>query len=88
MSNDTMSFRELVLVGGVASLLLLPSACESQTTSGTNCPSYDVVPDAGVTGFSSPGEWRTDSVCAEYCKSDYPVCQLVNQTTGEMPNGM
>jgi hypothetical protein len=45
------------------------------------CPAYLVTPDAGVAGFSSVGEWRSDSVCAMYCQKTYPVCELTTQTT-------
>jgi hypothetical protein len=51
------------------------------TNNVTPCPSYLVVPDAGVSGFSSVGEWRADSVCAQYCDNTHPTCQLVSPTS-------
>jgi hypothetical protein len=71
----------------LAIVTLAATACGSTGSSATDCPSYVVSPDAGVAGFSSIGEWRTDSVCARYCTSDYPVCQLVNQTTVKCQKG-
>ena len=43
--------------------------------------------DGGIGGFSSVGEWRIDSVCQNYCASDYPVCQLVNEGTVKCQKG-
>jgi len=57
------------------------TGCGTQTSSVTDCPSYVAVPDAGISGFSSVGEWRTDAVCAQYCDSQHPVCQLVSPTS-------
>ena len=51
------------------SLALAVASCGGNGSSVTDCPSYVVVPDGGPNGFSSVGEWRTDSVCAQYCLS-------------------
>mgnify|MGYP003576357874 CR=1 FL=1 len=40
-----------------------------------------VTPDAAITGFAAVGEWRTDSVCTQYCSDDFPVCQLASDTS-------
>lgn len=71
----------------LAVVALAATACGSTVSSATDSPSYLVSPDAGATGFSAIGEWRTDSVCARYCTSDYPVCQLVNQTSVRCQKG-
>ena len=65
----------------------LAIGCGGTGSSVTNCPSYLVVPDAGVSGFSTVGEWRTDAVCAQYCETDYPVCQLVSATSVKCQKG-
>lgn len=65
----------------------LTIGCGGTDSSVTECPSYVVVPDGGVTGFSSMGEWRTDAVCAQYCDKDHPVCQLVSATSVKCQKG-
>ena len=67
------------LLSGSLFLSLCPLSCGGSSEA-PPCPSYVVTPDGAVTGFEAVGEWRTDSVCAQYCESDYPVCQL--QTEG------
>ena len=61
--------------------------CGGTGNSVTNCPSYLVTPDAGVSGFSSVGEWRTDAVCAQYCQVEYPACQQVSATAVKCQKG-
>jgi hypothetical protein len=63
------------------------AGCESTGSRATDCPSYVVVPDAGVSGFSAVGEWRTDAVCGQYCATDYPVCQLASPTSVKCQKG-
>jgi hypothetical protein len=75
-------FRILAICGTA-----LAVGCGGSGSSVTDCPSYVVVPDAGVTGFSSVGEWRTDAVCAQYCAMDYPVCQLASATSVKCQKG-
>lgn len=75
-------FRFVGLFGAI-----LAAGCGGMSSSATNCPSYVVVPDAGVSGFSTVGEWRTDSVCAQYCDADYPVCQLASATSIKCQKG-
>jgi len=62
-------------------------SCGGSTSSVTDCPSYIVVSDAGASGFSAVGEWRTDAVCAQYCQADYPVCQLATATSVKCQKG-
>jgi hypothetical protein len=62
----------------VASLF---AACGGSSSSVNDCPSYVVVPDAGVSGFSSVGEWQAGAVCAQYCADSYSVCQLASPTS-------
>lgn len=69
------------------SIALLVANCGGTTSSVTDCPSYIVTPDGGASGFSSVGEWRTDAVCAQYCQSDYPVCQLATATSVKCQKG-
>ncbi|MFL5306081.1 MAG: hypothetical protein ACJ8F1_12760 [Polyangia bacterium] len=69
------------------SLLLAVASCGGSAKSVTDCPSYVVTPDAGVTGFTSIGEWRTDTICAQYCQPDYPVCQLATATSVKCQKG-
>jgi len=66
---------------------VLVASCGGTSTSVTDCPSYIVTPDGGAIGFSSVGEWRTDAVCAQYCQSDYPVCQLATATSVKCQKG-
>ena len=75
-------FRIVALYGAATA-----AACGGSGNSVTNCPSYIVVPDAGVSGFSDVGEWRTDAVCAQYCGTDYPVCQLASATSVKCQKG-
>lgn len=63
------------------------ASCGATDSSVTDCPSYIVSPDGGANGFSSVGEWRTDAVCAQYCQSDYPVCQLATATSVKCQKG-
>lgn len=72
----------LVVCGAVLAL-----GCGGTSSSVTDCPSYVVVPDAGVTGFSAVGEWRSDAVCARYCDMTYPVCQLASATSVKCQKG-
>jgi hypothetical protein len=65
----------------------LAAGCGGTTSSVTDCPSYVVVPDAAVTGFSAVGEWRSDAVCVQYCATDYPVCQLAAATSIKCQKG-
>jgi hypothetical protein len=65
----------------------LAVGCGGTGSSVTDCPSYVVTPDAGVTGFSAIGEWRGDAVCAQYCATDFPVCQLASATTVKCQKG-
>jgi hypothetical protein len=37
--------------------------------------------DGGASGFTFVGEYGGISVCPRYCPRDYPVCQLVGETT-------
>jgi hypothetical protein len=85
MLKRSKTLRTLLLSAGPAFLLLFSSACGSSSES--TCPFYLVTPEAGVTGFSSVGEWRTDAVCAQYCQSDYPICQLSTQDTVRCQKG-
>jgi hypothetical protein len=66
---------------------ILAVGCGGTVSSVSDCPSYVVIPDAGVGGFSTVGEWRTDAVCAQYCDADYPVCQLVSATSVKCQKG-
>ena len=68
-------------------VFLFVANCGGAVASVTDCPSYVVTPDGGVNGFSSVGEWRTDAVCAQYCQSDYPVCQLATATSVKCQKG-
>jgi len=61
--------------------------CGGSNSGVNDCPSYVVVADAGVSGFSSVGEWRTDEVCAQYCQADYWVCQLATATSVKCQEG-
>jgi len=70
---------------GVVSMAV--ASCGGGGSSVTDCPSYVVVPDGGANGFSSVGEWHTDSVCARYCQADYPVCQLATPTSVKCQKG-
>jgi len=63
------------------------AGCSGGATSVTDCPSYVVLPDVGVEGFSAVGEWRTDAVCARYCATDYPVCQFASMTSVKCQQG-
>jgi hypothetical protein len=85
MLKRSKTLRTLLLSAGPAFLLLFSSACGSSSES--TCPFYLVTPEAGVTGFSSVGEWRTDAVCAQYCQNDYPVCQLSTPNTVKCQKG-
>lgn len=69
------------------SVSLAVASCGGSGSSVTDCPSYVVVADSGAIGFSSVGEWRTDSVCGQYCQADYPVCQLVTATSVKCQKG-
>jgi hypothetical protein len=63
-------------------LVMLLSSCGDVHMTDTDCPEYSVTPDAGVTGFSSVGEMRSDAVCQKYCtKPNYSVCKLVSDYT-------
>jgi hypothetical protein len=75
-------FRIVALYGAVTA-----AGCGGTVNSDTNCPLYIVVPDAGLSGFSAVGEWRTDAVCAQYCATDYPVCQLASATSVKCQKG-
>jgi len=66
---------------------MLSTACGAEESEPDDCPRFDVTPDAAITGFSAVGEWRSDSVCANYCPSDFPVCQLASQTTVRCQKG-
>jgi len=79
--------QKLLSIAGSLFLTIQSSACESEGTSQSDCPSYVVTPDAGISGFSSVGEWRTDSVCTQFCGSDYPVCQLATPTSVKCQKG-
>ena len=68
-------------------VFLAVASCGGSVSSVTACPSYVVVPDGGPNGFSSVGQWRTDSVCAQYCQADYPVCQLATATSVKCQKG-
>ena len=74
-------------LAGWCCLALLFASCAGSATSDGDCPSYLVVPDAGVHGFSAVGEWRTDAVCRQYCQADHPVCQLATATTIKCQKG-
>lgn len=63
------------------------ASCGGSRSSVIDCPSYVVVPDAGASGFSSVGEWRTGAVCAQYCQADFPVCQLMTPTSVKCQQG-
>jgi hypothetical protein len=76
------AFRFVALFGAT-----FVAGCGGTGSSVPYCPWYLVVPDAGVSGFSNVGEWRTDAVCAQYCDADYPVCQLVSATTVKCQKG-
>lgn len=69
-----------------AVLMAIPT-CDGNVGSVTDCPSYVVVLDGGAHGFSSLGEWRTDSVCTNYCHADHPVCQLATPTSVKCQKG-
>ncbi len=69
------------------SVVLFVANCGGSATSVTDCPSYIVTPDGGASGFSSVGEWRIDAVCAQYCQSEYPVCQLATATSVKCQKG-
>jgi hypothetical protein len=77
------SLLRLVALYGIA----VAAGCGGTGNSVTNCPSYIVVPDAGVSGFSAVGEWRTDAVCTQYCGTDYPVCQFASATSVKCQKG-
>ena len=81
-----MSRRIWVTALGCSVFMALAS-CGGTVSSVTDCPSYIVVPDGGATGFSSIGEWRTDTVCVQYCQADYPVCQLATATSVKCQKG-
>jgi hypothetical protein len=61
--------------------------CSSSATSPSDCPSYLVAPEQAPMGFSSVGAWRSDDVCTDYCRPDYPVCQLKTPTTVKCQKG-
>jgi len=82
----TRVFERVFTIGALYGATLA-SGCGGTGSSVTDCPSYVVVPDAGVSGFSAVGEWRTDAVCAEYCATDYPVCQLASATSVKCQKG-
>ena len=63
------------------------ASCGGMSSSVTDCPSYLVVVDDGVSGFSSVGEWRIDAVCSQYCAADYPVCQLASPMSVKCQKG-
>jgi|GEM_PF-5755604 len=78
------------MVGWVLTLLALCGATFAGcggSSGATDCPSYVVVPDASVEGFSAVGEWRIDAVCAQYCSADYPVCQLLSAASVKCQKG-
>ena len=66
---------------------ILAAGCSGTSVSVTNCPSCVVLPDAGVSGFSAVGEWRTDDVCAAYCDPNYPICQWLSTTSVKCQRG-
>ena len=78
-TTATLLFASLLAWGGVG--------CASSVSSPSDCPSYLVVPAEAPAGFEAVGEWRTDDVCAQYCKPDYPVCQLKTSTTVKCQHG-
>jgi hypothetical protein len=43
--------------------------------------------DGGVVGFTFVGEYGSGPICPRYCPSDYPVCQLVSETTVKCQKG-
>jgi len=61
--------------------------CGGNGSGATDCPSYVVQPDGGVSGFASVGEWRTDELCASYCQDDYFVCQQLTATSVKCQKG-
>jgi len=69
---------QTVTVIALATFALGAGCIES---SATDCPSYVVHPDGGVSGFTSLGEWRSDQLCASYCRRDYLVCQQLTATS-------
>jgi len=69
------------------SVSLAVANCGGDGSGVTDCPSYVTVPDGAVTGFTSVGEWRTDSVCSQYCPADYPVCQLATSASVKCQKG-
>jgi len=79
--------RRTWLVSLWCSVCVAVASCGGIGSSATDCPSYLVVPDGGPHGFSSVGDWRTDSVCAQYCTADYFVCQLATVTTVRCQEG-
>ena len=64
---------------GALLLILCSSSCGGSSDD-RSCPSYLVTPGGGVAGFTAVGEIRTDAVCKQYCKDDYPVCELQTET--------
>lgn len=60
---------------------LAQMSCGQTGATDTDCDSYTVTPDGGITGFTHVGETRTGSVCAEYCEKSHKVCQLLSGHT-------
>jgi hypothetical protein len=82
-----MRSRTLRILALSCVIAAVAGGCGGTTSSVTDCPSYTVVPDGGVSGFSSIGEARTDAVCAQYCQTDYPVCILVTVASVKCQKG-
>lgn len=55
-------------------------SCDQSGATDTDCESYTVSPDGGVSGFTAIGEWRTGSFCLQYCEKDYTSCRQVSET--------
>jgi hypothetical protein len=65
-----------------ALLVFCTMACSSEIhTEPSDCPRYDVTPDAAIVGFGTGDQWRTDSICDNYCTDDFTVCKLASPTT-------
>lgn len=64
--------RLVVLFASLAAM-----ACSQEGATDTDCTSYTVTPEGGVTGFGAVGQLLTGAACLEYCEKGYTVCQLL-----------
>lgn len=57
---------------------LVAMACSQDGATDTDCTSYTVDVEGGVTGFGAVGDILTGAACLDYCEKAYTVCQLLS----------